>query len=228
VGDTEHFGLFEDMVSRRKLGQDLSDQDKAVIDTILGRCRRFILPKGTLFYRIRTDPATASSYGEYDSPPSGKPGTSRFSLGQIPILYGAFDVDTCIHESRCTVYHEVCLATVETLTDLEAIDLADAAYDYAGDTPWTSPSVFLSQILRLPSHQECQIIAERIFSKGILAIQFPSFFSRIRDREYHNIAILGRPIDEGKVRIASLNRVRLDRIDYSFTYGPVDYPQEDQ
>jgi hypothetical protein len=223
VGDTRHFDLFSEIISRKSNGQPLTDQDNAVLDETLHRCRRFTLPNGTRFYRIRTDPETPSNHGQYDSPPPEKGKPTRFSPGHIPILYGAFDIDTCIHEGRCTVYHEICLATIETLIDLEAIDLGDASYDSSADTPWTSPSIFLSQILRRPAHQECQILAERIFAKGILAIQFPSFFSCIRDQQYNNIAILGRPVEEGKVHVASLNRIRLDRIDYSFTCGPVEW-----
>jgi hypothetical protein len=65
------------------------------------------------------------------------------------------------------------------------------------------------------------MVAERIFQRGILATQFPSFFSRIRDKAYNNIAIFGRPIEEAKARVVSLNRIKLDRVDYSFTFGPV-------
>jgi hypothetical protein len=31
-------------------------------------------------------------------------------------------------------------------------------------------------------------------------------------------------VEHGKVFIASLNRIRLDRIEYSYTCGPVDLP----
>ncbi len=31
------------------------------------------------------------------------------------MLYGGFDVETCIHESRCRIDDEICIATLETL-----------------------------------------------------------------------------------------------------------------
>jgi hypothetical protein len=59
VGDTEHFSLFGEIIDRRKLGQPLTDQDNAVIDSVLDRCNTFTLPQGTRFFRIRKDPSNA-------------------------------------------------------------------------------------------------------------------------------------------------------------------------
>ena len=75
--------------------------------------------------------------------------------------------------------------------------------------------------MRSPRHDECQIIGERAFEQGISAVQFPSFFSQVLDQQHANIAIFGHPMDEQKVRVHSLNRIKLERARYDFILGPI-------
>ena len=179
-------------------------------------------------YRIRKNPQSPIEASTYDSPSVGD-SPSRFSTGTIPILYASFDLETCIHESRCRIDDEICVATIETLVDLNTVDLGDAPYRAGEETPWTSPSIFLSQVMRSSRHEECQIIGERAFEQGIFAVQFPSFFSRVLDQHHANIAIFGHPIAEGKLRLHSLNRIKLERARYEFTLGPIfDYAVLDE
>ena len=70
-------------------------------------------------------------------------------------------------------------------------------------------------------HDECQLIGERALARGIAAIQFPSFFSQVLDEQHANIAILGSPIADRKVRARSFNRVKLERARYDYSFGPV-------
>jgi RES domain-containing protein len=220
VGDTKHWGAFEEMIEYRRTTGKLPENAAEIIDEILQRCRKFTLPKGTRFYRIRKNPAASIVSESYDSPPSiDKP--SRLSLGAIPILYGAFDVETCIHESRCRIDDEICIATIETLSDVSTVDLGDAPYYPEKEDPWTSPSIFLSQVMRSPQHDECQIIGERAFEQGVSAVQFPSFFSQVLDQEHANIAIFGHPLKDRKAHIQSLNRIKLERVRYDYILGPI-------
>jgi hypothetical protein len=220
IGDTKHWGAFGEMIEFRRKHNKLPENAERVVDEVLERCRKFVLPKGTRFYRIRKNPKNSISVDSYDSPAASiEP--SRLSRGSIPLLYGAFDVQTCIHESRCRIDDEICIATIETIVDLNTVDLGDAPYRSAEEDLWTSPSVFLSQVMRSPQHDECQIIGERAFRHGISAVQFPSFFSQVLDQKHANIAILGHPIAEQKVRIHSFNRVKLERVHYDYVLGPI-------
>jgi len=220
VGDTEHWDAFQGMVEHKAKTGELPENAIGIVDKVLERCRKFILPKGTRFYRIRKNPRSSTDPASYDSLPAHHR-SSRLSQGINPIMYGAFDVETCVHESRCRIDDEICIATMETLIDLNTIDLGDAPYRAGEETPWTSPSIFLSQVMRSPRHDECQIIGERAFQHGISAVQFPSFFSQILDQEHANIAIFGHPLAERKVKIHSYNRVKLERVRYAYILGPI-------
>ena len=220
VGDTEHWDAFQGMVEHRAKTGGLPENAVSIVDKVLERCRKFILPKGTRFYRIRKNPQGSIDPVSYDSPPADHT-SSRLSQGKNPILYGAFDVETCIHESRCRIDDEICIATIETLIDLNTVDLGDAPYRASEETPWTSPSIFLSQVMRSPRHDECQIIGERAFRHGISAVQFPSLFSQVLDQEHANIAIFGHPLAERKAKIHSYNRVKLERVRYEYILGPI-------
>lgn len=221
VGDNEVWDAFRELVNLRVNDEQLPEHLMAIVDRALNCCRSFVLPKGTRFYRIRKNPHNPAQAAAYDSPPLGSGSSSRFSKGLASIMYGAFDVETCIHESRCRIDDEICIATVETMTDLTTIDLGDAPYQAGEETPWTSPSVFLGQVMRSSRHDECQIIGERVFERGIAALQFPSFFSQVLDQRHANIAIVGHPIAEGKARIHSLNRIKLERARYEYAFGPI-------
>jgi len=220
VGDTKHWGAFEEMIQYRRTTGKLPENADETVDEILERCRKFTLRKGIRFYRIRKNLEASILAESYDSP-SAQDRPSRLSRDGISVLYGAFDAETCIHESRCRIDDEICVATMETLVDLNTVNLGDAPYHPEKDDPWTSPSIFLSQVMRSPQHDECQIIGERAFEHGISAVQFPSFFSQVLDNQHANIAIFGRPIREKKARIHSLNRIKLERVRYEYVFGPI-------
>ena len=50
-------------------------------------------------------------------------------------------------------------------------------------------------------------------------------FSQLREHEQAkiipNLALFGRPIDEGKVEVCCINKVILSRVEYGFHFGPV-------
>lgn len=56
---------------------------------------------------------------------------ARFSNGSSPVFYGAFDVETCLHECRVLAEDEICLATLLPTRDLTLLDLTDVPYDGA-------------------------------------------------------------------------------------------------
>jgi hypothetical protein len=221
VGDTEFWEAFDTLIKLRLDDKPLPETLLAVVDEVIDGCPVFTLPKGTRFFRIRKNPDHASDPFSYDAAPLEMCGASRFAGGAISIMYGGFHVETCIHESRCRIDDEICIATLETSVDLPTLNLVDPPYDAQKLTPWTSPSIFLRQVMRSSNHDECQLIGERAFARGIAAIQFPSFFSQVLDEQRANIAILGSPIVDRKVTVRSFNRVKLERARYDYSFGPV-------
>ena len=162
---------------------------------------------------------------QFDALQDGQP--SRFSDGSVPVLYGAFDVETCLHESRIRVEDKIIVATLLPTRCLHVLDLTDVPYDEpergvggeGGDIFYfvNSQLVFGSR-----SHQG-RMLALRCHERGLGGIKYPSFFSDVRPgrERFPNIALFGRPIHNGVVQLQSLNNIRLDTVRYEFTYGPV-------
>jgi|ERR1700730_329605 len=144
VGDTEHWDAFQGMVEHRAKTGGLPENAVSIVDKVLERCRKFILPKGTRFYRIRKNPQGSIDPVSYDSPPADHT-SSRLSQGKNPILYGAFDVETCIHESRCRIDDEICIAMMRSPRHDECQIIGERAFRH-GISAVQFPSLF-SQVL---------------------------------------------------------------------------------
>ena len=65
-----------------------------------------------------------------------------------------------------------------------------------------------------------QAIATKVQEQGYDGIIYSSLFNQIRDKEYKNIALFGRPVEEGKVSIDNVNRLMLNTVQYQFLLGP--------
>ena len=65
------------------------------------------------------------------------------------------------------------------------------------------------------------MIAKRAKENGFDGIKYKSFFSKVRDREHSNIAIFGRPLAKNIISLKSLNRIRLYKVLYDYTYDPI-------
>lgn len=205
-------------------GTQISDSVRALLDRVIDHCRAAGLPIGTAVFRVRRNVARPFDKGEFDSSPNGAP--SRFSDGSTPVLYGALDVETCIHEGRVLAEDEITIATLVVTRDLRVLDLTDVAYDAAADGIGEGGDIFYfvsAHLLFGSRSREAQLLGMRVRERGFDGIKYPSFFSDVRPKRerFPNIAIFGEPIREGVVEIQSLNNVRLDTVRYEFTLGPV-------
>jgi hypothetical protein len=216
-GKTDHYheltGSYDDVIK--------------TLDKVIGVAAKRVLPSETKLYRIRTNLRDAVVEAtSYDAPPKGigrKPG--RYDDHDLPILYAAFDIETCIHECRCMVIDEILLATLRTVRDLTVIDFQDI-HEPPPLTPFQCVSHFLYGLSASTEDEypKCRMLARRILELGVDGFTHRSFFSAVKADDLTNVALFGYPIREAKISIKSLNRIKIDRIDYQFSLGPVMIP----
>jgi hypothetical protein len=58
---------------------------------------------------------------------------------------------------------------------------------------------------------------------GISIRRFPTVAEYVKSQSIPNIALFGRPIEEGIVKVACLNRLVINKVDYDIQFGPVCY-----
>ena len=187
---------------------------------MISTCKVTDLNVGEKIYRIRLNPEEISSPDSYDSPPIEKTVDFRFNEKGKPVFYGAFDIETCIHECRVIVYDEILLATFKANKKLTLIDLQNID-DGIIKSPLERPSVFIDIILNSTDYQFCQMLAERISERGYDGIKYESYYSNVIEESHFNILLFGYPLKEGKISLYSLNRIKLDKIEYKYTFGPI-------
>jgi len=194
------------------------------IDEVIGVATKHVLPRGTKLYRIRTNLRTAVVEPKsYDTPPIGaKRSPGRYDDTDLPILYAALDIETCIHECRCTVIDEIVLATLRTTRDLTVIDFQDL-HEPTPFTPFQCIGHFVYglSVATEDEYPKCRMLARRMSKLGVDGFTYRSFFSTVKASDLTNAAFFGFPIQDGKISVTSLNRIKIDRIDYDFSLGPV-------
>jgi hypothetical protein len=199
------------------------------LDEIIRAATRGVIPARTKLYRIRTNVRSAvRKPASYDAPPNAakrKPG--RYDDTDFPVLYAAFDIETCIHECRCTVVDEIVLATFHANRNLITIDFQNL-HEPPPNTPFQCIAHFIYglSVATEDEYPKCRMLARRMLELHVDGFTYRSFFSSVKADELTNIALFGYPIRDGKLSMASLNRIKLDRIDYRFSLGPVTHYDE--
>ena len=195
------------------------------LDHVIDYCRITTVPPDAYLYRIRRNVEQPYEVSEYDSPQVTRP--SRFTDGSVPVLYAAFDVETCLHEGRVLAEDTITLATLQPTRTLRVLDLTNVPYDppepreggEGGNIFYFANSQLIFGVHSPPG----QRLGVRCRERELDGIVYPSYFSGVRpDRgRFANIAVFGHPVQEGQLRLHSLNNVRIDTIHYAFTHGPV-------
>jgi hypothetical protein len=201
------------------------------------------------FYRMRVNPSESKSFAEYDSPPDRFCGAGRLDSPDFPILYGSQDMQVCVHECRTTVDDEAFVATLSPTRELKLLDLTHILRE-ENVTEFESLDMavhmlFLARSHAYPITREIARVAKEAGFDGVI---YPSYFSllrtgsrpfetiygmsirRIPDLEKYatgqiiaNLALFGRPISEGLLKVNSLNRVIMSKAHYTLTFGPVGF-----
>ena len=219
----------------------------AVINRIVREYRSRVISTHGKIYRIRKNPSHPSDHKQYDSPPrelsQGRLGTSDF-----PVLYASPDLQTCLHECRVTAEDELFVATLTPTRDLRFLNVAALLDEPQEVTEFESLDLAVYMLFLAAEHSYpiTRALSKAVRSAGFDGLMYPSYFSMLRNgvkpfettyglsnrmipqyREFEegktsvNLAIFGRPIEEGLLEVSCVNRVILSTVNYSVHFGPV-------
>ncbi len=190
----------------------------------------------------------STDWSQFDSPPlSAKTGESgRLESLNIPVLYGSPDIQTCLHECRVTVEDALFLATLRPVRNLKLLNLVSFP-DEPHTHPSENLDHAMVMLFLTGSHAYpiSRTIAQAAHDAGYDGLVYLSFFSMLRNgvqpfesyfglskrsipelkpmeaaKMIPNLAIFGRPIQEGILTVTSINRVILRKVTYSIHFGP--------
>ncbi len=201
------------------------------------------------FYRLRVNPKFPHDFSEYDTAPDDQLGKNRFDDVNFPVLYGSPDLQLCLHECRTTVEDNLFVAKLVPTQRLKVLDLT-ALLEESDVTEFESIDIAIHFLFIAGKHSYdiCRHIALKAKENNLHGVIYPSFFSYLRTgvfpfetvygisirripqlRDYAqshgipNLALFGRPIKENKVRVDCINKVVINKVDYSFTFGPANH-----
>lgn len=203
-------------------GKNKRKREKA-IKKIVSRVHSIEIGTDSVFYRMRTNLTDGILEAKtFDAPPTQHASAGRLNEEGVSILYGAFDIETCIHECRASINDTLYVAAIKPLMKLKLLDFTDVCGDPDETTPFEMLSIAISFLFTANNNAYAiiQALADQARGMGYDGVIYPSFFNQIREKEYKNIALFGRPVEEGKVRVECVNRLVLNSAQYSFVLGP--------
>lgn len=228
--------------------QDLATRP-GIIKRVLREYPEKTLSKGSKFYRLRANPGRSAEPSEYDSPPLEFAGRGRLDSPSFSVMYGSQDLDVCIHECRASTEDELYFATLKSQKDLRLLDLTHALEETETEFESLDMAIHMLFLARSHSYDITRDIALAAKDVGFDGVIYPSFFSLIRTgshpfetayglslRRFHpeqkqyveettirNLALFGRPMESGLVKVECINRLILTHVGYRGHFGPVEY-----
>lgn len=168
---------------------------------------------------------------EFDSCPIGMNKGSRFNDRNMQMLYLSKEISTAILEVRPSldhmmnnyVYIGTCKPSVGLrLFDMTNIDLSDCEFhkslqlqNFFNTLFWNTNNYIITQLL-----------SRFVLNNKYDGIIYPSALNELRSWDSpmrcNNIALFGRPIEEGKIKLESVNKILIDDINVQFRFGPLD------
>lgn len=205
----------------RLTSKNWKKRDSAVKE-LIDRCSVKNLDIVSQFYRIRTKLEDAIDERDFDAPPSQKYKGGRFNVREGVVFYASFDVETCIHECRVSMEDMLYVATLEPCRTLCLLDLCDVNESETEYTPFEDLPLAVKQIFGAGEHSYgiTRTISKFAKMQGFDGIVYPSYFNSVRNEPFVNIALYGQVIKNKIVRVKSIDRIRLDQVEYKFDYGP--------
>ena len=220
----------------------------AVIQRIIKEYPTRNLEIDEFFYRLRKAPTTPKNFEEYDSPPRGIVGDGRFDYADFSVLYGSQDLPVCIHECRVTAEDEIYAGTLVPTRSLKLLDLTAVLDEGEHMTEFESldMAVYMLFFAGKHSYEIARAIAAAAKTATFDGLIYPSYFSSLRTgampfettygislrrvrrlAQYEkskiigNLALFGRPVAKGDVKVKCIDRVIINRVDYGIHFGPV-------
>lgn len=223
-----YYGPQEWKIGRNNWMDDLvstnNEERECAVEKVAKRCFTKVLKNSKRFYRIRTNlKSDFTSPIAYDAPPIQRLEDGRMNLEGNTVLYGAFNVETCIHETRVAIDDEIYIATLNPTKELKFLDFCRIKAAKNEPTPFEQLGLAISQIFLAgtQSYRITQAFSKYAFEHGYDGVIYPSYFNSVRDKKFRNIVIFGHPIAEGKIKVISIDRINLTKVKYDFTFGPV-------
>lgn len=205
----------------RLTSKNWKKRDRAVKE-LIDRCGVKKLDIASQFYRIRTKLEDAIDERNFDAPPSQKYNGGRFNVREGVVFYASFDVETCIHECRVSMEDMLYVATLEPCRTLRLLDLCDVKESETEYTPFEDLPLAVKQIFGAGEHSYgiTRIISKFAKMQGFDGIVYPSYFNSVRKEPFVNLVLYGQVVKNKIVRVKSIDRIRLDQVEYKFDYGP--------
>ncbi len=219
-----------------------------IIQRILTEYPARILSSKETFYRLRKEPECPADFNEYDSSPNLYAGKGRFDSTKLPVMYGSQDLEVCVHECRVTIDDKLFVASLCPSRDLKLLDLTELIQEDTTEFESLDMAVHMLFFADEHSYDISRKIALAAYSAGFDGLIFPSYFSLVRtgaipfDTVYgisvrrlpsykehakaqivQNIALFGKPIEDGRVTVECINRLVLNKVTYDIQFGPVAY-----
>jgi hypothetical protein len=162
-------------------------------------------------------------------------------------MYGSQDLQVCVHECRVTAEDELYLATLAPTRELRLLDLTELLQE-EGVTEFDSLDMAVHMLFLAGKHsyEITREIARAAQVAGYDGLVYPSYFTLLRtggmpfettlgmslrrisiaadfekSKIIGNLALFGRPIEQGSVSVRCINRLILSRVAYGFLFGPV-------
>jgi len=195
-----------------------------VVKTLIRCFSDYTLQKGEYFYRLRSNPTQPIlDVNTFDAPKKQKKLGGRLNIETDSILYGAFDIETCIHEARANYECEMYLASLIPTQNLNLLDLTNNCSDDSV-TPFESVALCVRQLFYSgkESYKITRLISKHARQAGYDGIIYPSYFSSVsKNHDSKNIALFGQPIMNGLVKVASIDRLLLKEVIYEYSLGAI-------
>ncbi|MCW5589096.1 MAG: RES family NAD+ phosphorylase [Legionellales bacterium] len=237
VGENDKLNKLKEAKSRIK-----------IFDEIFDKYQTHELLKEDLFYRIRKNPNVPNKSNEYDTPPLDikKRQYYRFDSKDLPVMYGSPSLHVCIHECRVTIEDELYVAVLQPTQSLRILNLTKIIDE---GTQYESLDMAMT-LLFLHAGKEYYRILRKIaieaYKRNFHGILYSSYYTskhtgnnrltsisglplfifpegkHIHEQaQIPNYALFGRPIQEGLIKVNSINRLYLQQIEYNTILGPV-------
>lgn len=221
LGYTEHYTALR---GNGALEPALEGEERArVWNKVLARCAVKTIGPDVRVFRVRKGEVLPPALPEhFDTPPESAPGQGRYDSELLPVFYGTEDVETCLHESRVTLADWIAVGSFVPARPLRLLDLADDIDDSTAQTPFERVDILMAKLAfaGTEDYDLCREMATKVHALGVDGFYYKSYFAQAHKRSLRNIALFGRPAREGKLRLISVNRVRLESVEYKFRFGP--------
>lgn len=175
-------------------------------------------------FRLRTGipEGLEANENQYDSPPNQYLGSGRLDQENFPVLYASQNLEICFHECKITLPQETFVCHLRPDRPLSLLDMR-AEIENDGPTEFESRNLAIHYLFSSDrvSYDITRSVAAAAANNGYEGIIYPSYFSSWKPEKIYNVAIFGRPIGDGRLKVMGINRAFIRQASYEYTLGPL-------